>query len=206
MIHTLGVPRRGRDMMVIRRPAAPAPSVPSTVEDRAEDEGPIDITPFDFQGMLGNGPTGSRASDQATGNSAIPLAAASPSPAAPTPTAPLPSEHYTSLLEQFAPIAKSVLTSSSAEEDVQVLKAQIKNHRKLRDSLPEPFKTIYANKVRVLEAKLRAAEKAKVEENKTQTSRWEWASLGKSAIVVGILAGSALTALLITTAIKTGRK
>lgn len=196
MIHNLGVPRRGRNMMV-RRQIVPAPQ--PVMEEESDESGPIDITPFDFQGMLG----------KSLGASAVPLAAAAdpgPAPATspPEPAAALP-HAASSFLEQFAPIAKSVLTSS-AEEDVQVLKAQIKNHERLRDTFPEPFKTIYANKVRVLKARLRAAEKAKVEEGKTQTSRWEWAALGKTSVVVGILAGSALTALLITSAVKAGRK
>lgn len=182
MNHYFGVPRRGRYAPRILRPAPVAPSEVS--EPREEDEGPIEITPLDLSGLG--------------------IAAPAPStPAAPPASAPV-SDTYTSLLDQIAPIAKSVLTSSP-EEDVQVLKAQIHNHEKLRDTLPEPFKTIYGNKVRVLKARLRAAETARDEDKKTQVSRWEWAALGKTSVVVGILAGSALTALLVASAIRAGR-
>lgn len=175
----LGIPRRGRYGPRPTMPRAPEPTPQPEPEDA--ETGPIEITPLDLSGLG---------------------IAAAANPAAPT--APPPGEAYANLLDQIAPIAKSVLTSSP-EEDVQVLKAQIRNHEKLRDTLPEPFKTIYANKVRVLKARLRAAETARSEDKKTQTSRWEWASLGKTSVVIGILAGSALTALLITSAVKSGR-
>lgn len=194
---TLGTPGR-RHGVVARVRTRRVDAQPTTTEDA----GPIEIAPLDL-GTLNVNAGAPVPLDRVFGK--VDMGAAAPTPASAEAPVPEESSPYSSLFEQLAPVAKSVLTAS-ADEDVRVLKAQIANHEKLRDTLPEPFKTIYGNKVRVLKAKLAAAKLARKEEQKTTTSRWEWASLGKTGIVVGILAGSALTALLVSAAIRESRR
>lgn len=189
MIATLGSPGRRPGVVSRSRRVVRAEAQPTT------EDGPIDISPLDLGTLNVNvgapvsldrvfGKIGAAATDAA--DTELPSSAPG-------------------IFEQLAPVAKGLL-NTSAEEDVRVLKAQIANHEKLRDTLPEPFKTLYGNKVRVLKSRLAAAKLARAEEKKTTTSRWEWAALGKTSVVVGILAGTALTALLVTSAVRSGRR
>lgn len=99
--------------------------------------------------------------------------------------------------QKIAPVVRS-FTESSAYEDVEVIKAKLVNQRRLRDTLPEPLKTFYANNVRILEAKLKAAKHAKVLEARDRASSREWAFLGKGTAVTGIAVGAALVVLILS--------
>ncbi len=102
------------------------------------------------------------------------------------------------------PVAKAIFDTDAAE-DVETLRAKIKNHKRMRDSLPEPLKTIYANKVRVLEAKYRAATQKHTREKQLAVSRKEWAGLGKATVVVGIGVGASIIALLLSMTMRRGK-
>lgn len=101
-------------------------------------------------------------------------------------------------VRQVVPYVKAALRED-ADEDVETLRARIANHRRIRDALPRLSVTwtLYDNKIRVLEAKLRAARKRKGEEAEDRASKWEWASLGKGSVLVGLAVGGALVGLLL---------
>ena len=90
------------------------------------------------------------------------------------------------------------LTEGSADESVEVLKAKIKNQKRMMRSFPEPIKTLYRNNIATLEAKLRAAKRAKVEEAATTQSKREFVQLGQAGVVAGLLVGGALILFLIS--------
>ena len=107
-----------------------------------------------------------------------------------------PTIAQTDLLTKLAPVVKELL-DDSAVEDVEVLKAKIANHRRLRDASIEPVRTLYANKVRVLEAKLRAAKDAKRLEREEQQATRTWRVLGYTVTGTGIAVGAGVLALLV---------
>ncbi len=105
------------------------------------------------------------------------------------------------IVQQVAPYVKAAL-KDDAVEDVETLKARIENHRRIRNRFPRgsaPY-ILYDNKINVLEAKLRAAKIARKEEKEDRQSKWEWASLGKTSVIVGLVVGAALTGFLINAA------
>lgn len=85
-------------------------------------------------------------------------------------------------------------------DSVAVLRAKLANHRALRDRSPEPLRTFYANKVTVLEAKLRDAALAERRAAETRASQREWSTLGKGAVVGWTAAGVAGAILLLALA------
>jgi hypothetical protein len=110
----------------------------------------------------------------------------------------------TDVAKQILPIATQLL-KDDATYDVETLKARIRNHEKMAESLPEPLRTVYANKAKVLRAKLRAARDAQRKEAEDRASKWEWAAIGKSLGVTGIVVGGALVALLLAGVHKVSR-
>lgn len=114
-------------------------------------------------------------------------------------------EKATNTARTLLPIAKELL-EASASQDVEVLKAQIANHRRMRAKVPEPLKTLYSNKIKVLQAKLRAAEQAKLLEQEEQQSTRNWRLLGYSVTGTGIAVGLAATVAVIAIAGKFNRE
>lgn len=106
--------------------------------------------------------------------------------------------------KQVLPIATQLL-KDDATYDVETLRARIRNHERMARAVPEPLRTLYANKAKVLRAKLRAALDAQRKEAEDRASKWEWAAIGKSLGVTGIVVGGALVALLLAGARKQGR-
>lgn len=94
---------------------------------------------------------------------------------------------------RVAPIVKAFLDRTSTE-NVEVLRARIASHKRIRDSLPEggALWTLYDNKLRVLQARLRGQLQSRKHEREDRVSRRQWAGLGKGAVVVGIGVGLAL--------------
>lgn len=89
------------------------------------------------------------------------------------------------------PVAKEIL-DTSATEDVEVLKAKIRNHRRMRDMMPPgPARVIYQNEIDKLKAKLRAAEQAKRVELESQQATREWRVLGYTLTGTGVFVGIA---------------
>jgi len=102
------------------------------------------------------------------------------------------------LVATAAGAALKQLTAGSADESGETLTAKIKNQRRLMNSFPEPVKTFYRNNVEVLEAKLRAAKRAKAEELTTTQTKREFAQLGQAGIVAGLLVGGAFVLFLVS--------
>ena len=123
--------------------------------------------------------------------------------AAATPTA--PPEDYTKYTSAAAPLVAALVGDSDSTESVETLKAKIKNHIHLRNTFPEPLKTLYANKVLVLKGKLKAALARQKRDLEDRGSKKEWAVLGKAGIVTGIVVGGALILLIAAGARKVGR-
>jgi hypothetical protein len=115
-----------------------------------------------------------------------------------TPVAPSSSSSDFSLYATAAGAALKQLTEGSADESVEVLKAKIKNQKRMMRSFPEPIKTLYRNNIATLEAKLRAAKRAKVEEAATTQSKREFVQLGQAGVVAGLLVGGALILFLVS--------
>jgi hypothetical protein len=116
------------------------------------------------------------------------------------PTTPVASSSSsdTTLYATAAGAALKQLTEGSADESVEVLQAKIKNQKRMMRSLPEPIKTLYGNNIAKLEAKLRAAKRAKVEEAATTQSKREFVQLGQAGVVAGLLVGGALILFLVS--------
>jgi hypothetical protein len=103
------------------------------------------------------------------------------------------------VIAQLLPAAKALFDPSAAES-VEVLQAKIVNHRRIRDSVPEPLRGLYVNKIAVLEAKYRAALQARGLEREGEASTRDWRNVGKGLGVTGILVGGALAVLLLSLA------
>ena len=112
---------------------------------------------------------------------------------------------YTSYTKAAAPLLSALVGDKYSTETVETLKAQIANHKRLRDSFPDPLKTLYANKVRVLSAKLKAALDLKKRDAEDRASKYDFAMLGKIGGVVGIFVGGALILLIVSGARRVGR-
>lgn len=125
-----------------------------------------------------------------------PLGAAAPAPAAAAAPAEAPPADLTKYTTAAAPILSSLIGGKDSTENVETLRAQIKNHQALRDKFPEPLKTLYGNKVRVLKARLKAALSTQKRDKEDRASKWEWATLGKVGLVTGISIGAALILLI----------
>lgn len=106
-----------------------------------------------------------------------------------------------SALKTAAPYIKA-LVADSATEDVETLRAMVRNHKAIRNSFRQgtAMWVLYDNKVRVLEARLRAALAAQEEEHEDRQSKWEFAAIGKTLGVGGIIASGALILLLLNAA------
>jgi hypothetical protein len=106
---------------------------------------------------------------------------------------------FTTVAAALGPVAKE-LFADDATTDVETLKARIANHRRTRDSFSKGtvIWTLYNNKVNVLKARLKASLVKQREQAEDRASSKQWASLGKSTVVVGLVIGGALTAFLVS--------
>lgn len=108
---------------------------------------------------------------------------------------PSPSDTSTSLrveaaIEQAAPIVRA-LVAPDATQSVEVLRQKVANHIKMRNGFSKgtPFWTLYDNRVRVLQAKYRAAVERQAHERQDRSSRKGWSALGKVGLGTGIILG-----------------
>ena len=108
------------------------------------------------------------------------------------------SEEVVKQAQPFVPLVKSLLETNSTT-DAETLKARAANHRRMRDMFPRgsALYTLYDNKLNVIEGKLRGARKQQRDDREDRASKWEWAALGKTSVVTGIVVGGALIALLL---------
>ena len=116
-----------------------------------------------------------------------------------------PAEEIAKYTSAAAPIVSALVEGSDATASVETLRAKIKNHARLRDTFPEPLKTLYANKVRVLKSKLKAALVRQARDVEDRSSKKEWSVLGKVAVVTGIITGGALILFIVAGARRVGR-
>jgi hypothetical protein len=86
----------------------------------------------------------------------------------------------------------AALAKKPAAEQVEVLKARIRNYAAIRDVVPEPIKTLYNNQIGIMQAKLGAAQQAKALEREDQQSTRTWRVLGYTVTGTGIVAGGAV--------------
>jgi len=102
------------------------------------------------------------------------------------------------LVAQLLPTATSLIAASTTQ-DPEVLKAKVKNYRKLRNGARYGgvLWKLYDNRMRVVQAKYKASIREQAREEELKTSRREWSSLGKVGVVIGIGVGGALIALLL---------
>lgn len=111
------------------------------------------------------------------------------------------------LISQYLPTAVAV-ASGLASKDPEVLKAQIRNNKRLRARFGRgsaPW-TFYDNRVRLLEGKLRAATKQASRDEELRQGRAEWSLLGKLAVGTAITVGLAMTIALTRVGSATGRR
>lgn len=101
------------------------------------------------------------------------------------------------LVQSAKPYAEMLLKDDDPTEDVETLKARIRNHEAIRNASFEPIRTLYQNKINVLKARLRAAKKRQTERRKDTASKWEWSNLGKFGAVIGIATGVAVLSLIV---------
>lgn len=127
---------------------------------------------------------------------AVPIGADAASEVAP-PTEEKPSTAET--LTQYAPVVKSLL-ESSASHDVEVYAAKIANLKRTRRKFRRGGIgwTVITNRIRVLQAKRRAAFEERAEDRTSWQSRRSWAFLGKAGLVTGIGVGAAAIVLLLS--------
>jgi hypothetical protein len=107
-------------------------------------------------------------------------------------------------INRLAPAAKALL-QNDAYEDVEVLRAKIRNQTALMQWAPEPAKTIYRNNIAVLQAKLRAAQHAKQVELESESAQRTWRIFGWTFSGTGVLVGLAATAALLSMSKRGGR-
>lgn len=79
-----------------------------------------------------------------------------------------------------------------------MLKAKIANQVEMRDRFPEPIRTLYVNNLRVLRAKLKAAEQAQALEREAQDSTRTWRFMGYTITGTGVAVGFAAIALMLS--------
>lgn len=92
----------------------------------------------------------------------------------------------------------SALAAKPATEQVEVLKARIKNYAAIRDAVPEPLRTLYSNQIGVMQARLRAAQHAKQLEREAEQAVKAWRVLGYTVTGTGIVTGAAIIAVLMS--------
>lgn len=93
-------------------------------------------------------------------------------------------------IEQAAPIV-SALVMADSTQSVEVLKQRVDNHIRMRNGFGKgtPFWTLYDNRVKVLQAKYRAAVARQARDREDRSSRKGWSALGKVGIGTGIVLG-----------------
>jgi len=97
------------------------------------------------------------------------------------------------LIEEYAPILKTIADEYADEtRQREVIQARLRNAQNMVRMLPSPLDLPWKNRVRVLKAKLRAAERSVTIQRERETSRRTFRSLGQVAIVGGILLTVAL--------------
>jgi len=92
------------------------------------------------------------------------------------------------VIAEYAPIIKTIADEYSDEtKQREVIEARLRNAKNMVRMLPSPLDLPWKNRVRVLKAKLRAAERSVTIQRERETSRRTFRSLGQVAIVGGIL-------------------
>lgn len=110
------------------------------------------------------------------------------------------------LVVQYLPTAAAILSSSFSKSPA-VLQSQIRNHKRVRNRFPKgsPVWTFYNNKIKVLKAKLADATQGEKREEELRQSRREWSTLGKVAVVSGIVVALGMTMALFRVGSAAGR-
>lgn len=92
-----------------------------------------------------------------------------------------------------APLIQALFKSGDATENVEVLRAKIKNAESMKRKIPA-LAFFYDNEIRKFRGKLKAALSAQKLQSEGVASTRSWRVLGQTGVVVGLLVGITLIA------------
>lgn len=102
-------------------------------------------------------------------------------------------DDYLRVAKEATPLVKSLITDdTTATEDVEVLRAKIRNYKGMKRKLPW-LAWWYDNEIRKMEAKLRAAKVARADER-------SWFIMGQTVTATGVFVGGATILALVSLA------
>jgi len=108
------------------------------------------------------------------------------------------STNYEAMLKEYAPILRVGLEQiTDPTQQTEVLRARIKNARQLMRRSPPILRPTIARRIRVMEAKLRAAERRQGIQRETETAQRTYRALTQSVIAGGVVIALAITALIV---------
>ncbi|MDP3774548.1 MAG: hypothetical protein Q8Q85_09805, partial [Gemmatimonadales bacterium] len=117
----------------------------------------------------------------------IDLGAATPVPSTPT--------DYFEIAQKIAPIAQSFFPEEDAREEEAVLRAKIKNYKKMRGVFPYsvvPGVLWYDNEIAKMKARLKVVHVQAEEKREDVDEGRQWREMGQLALGVGIVTGFAI--------------
>lgn len=99
------------------------------------------------------------------------------------------------LVAEYAPLVKTGLEQVlDPTQQVEVLRARVKNTKKAMNALPSILQGPLRARLRVLQAKLKAAERRVALQREQESARRTWRTLGQIAVVSGVVVAIAVTA------------
>lgn len=108
---------------------------------------------------------------------------------------------------QYAQTAATVAAAYTSGQDPRMMRAtylaRIENFKVMRQKMPL-LRTYYDNQINLLQSKVAALDEKLALQVEGEAATKDWRSLGQTGIGVGVVAGVALTALLLVTAYKVG--
>jgi hypothetical protein len=109
-----------------------------------------------------------------------------------------PANDYEALIKEYAPVLRVGLEQiTDPTQQTEVLRARIKNARQILRRSPPILRPTIARRIRVMEAKLRAAERRQGIQRETESAQRTYRALTQSVIAGGIVIAVALTALIV---------
>ena len=107
-------------------------------------------------------------------------------------------QDYEAMLREYAPLARTALEQvTDATKQEEVLRARIKNLKQARRKVPAFLQGALTSRIRIAEAKLKAAERKVGLQRETETAQRTYRALTQTAMVGGVLIAAALTALVV---------
>ena len=106
------------------------------------------------------------------------------------------SYNYEAMLKEYAPIARVALDQmTDATQQTEVLRARLKNLKRMRSRAPVFLRGPFTARIRIAQAKLKAAERRVGLQRESETAQRTYRVLGQTAIIGGVLAAFALAAM-----------